>query len=427
MPAIAIIGGQWGDEGKGKVVDFLAKKANVVVRFSGGTNAGHTVVNDLGRFRMHLIPSGIFYPNVRCLIGNGVVIDPQVLLAEIENLEKAGVKTSNLFISNRAHLIMPYHIILDNLEEEAKGAWAIGTTRRGVGPCYADKAARLGIRTQDILDEETFRERLSFVLKLKNDLLTKLYAHPPLSFEEIFYRYFEYGKRIAPFICDTDIMVEEALNRGEVVLLEGAQGTLLDLDFGTYPYVTSSSSIVGGACVGLGINPKRIERIIGVFKAYPTRVGEGPFPTEMEEEVQAIIRERAREYGTTTGRPRRCGWFDGVAAKFAIRLNGFSALAITRLDILDILPSIKICYAYKIGDKSTDQFPSNFSLLYKCQPIYEELPGWQKPTSEIRRFEDLPQEAKGFIRMVEEITSCPVAFISVGAHREQSIVVREIL
>ncbi|MFQ5925203.1 MAG: adenylosuccinate synthase [Dehalococcoidia bacterium] len=427
MPAIAVIGGQWGDEGKGKIVDLLAEKVNMVVRFSGGNNAGHTVINPCGEFRMHLVPSGIFHPEVTCIIGNGVVIDPAVLLEEIDELKKPGVEVSRLFISDRAHLIMPYHTLLDGLEEESRGGGALGTTRKGIGPCYMDKAGRLGIRSGDLLEMEAFYERLRFVLDHKNRILTRVYEVNPLSLEEIYDSYCHYGQLLAPFIRETDLMVEEALEKGEIVLLEGAQGTMLDIDFGTYPYVTSTSSSVGGACSGLGLSPVKIDRVIGVFKAYTTRVGSGPLPTELFDETGELIRERAHEYGTTTGRPRRCGWFDAVVGRFSVRINGFSGTALTRLDVLDALPSLKICTGYKVDGNTLQNPPSNSGLLARCEPIYEELPGWQSDISGLRRFEDLPEEALSYVRRVEELLACPIDIISVGPRREQTIVVREVI
>jgi len=424
MPAIAIIGGQWGDEGKGKVVDYLAQRAHTVARFGGGSNAGHTVINQYGEFRMHLVPSGVFYPHVICLIGNGVVVDPKVLLEEIDLLRGRGVDTSRLFLSDRAHLVMPYHFLLDGLEEEARGAGALGTTRRGIGPCYVDKAARLGIRAGELLDREAFRKRLAFVLEQKNALITRVYGREPLSLEGVFNEYCAYGERLRPFIRDTGLLLDAALERGEWVVLEGAQGALLDLDFGTYPYVTSSSPTIGGALTGLGVSARRLEHVLGVFKAYSTRVGEGPMPTEMEKEMGQRVRERGHEYGATTGRPRRCGWFDGVAARYASRLNGFTGLAITRLDVLDELPALKLCGAYKVGHETLEHFPASLPLLERCQPAYEELPGWQTPLRNIRRFEDLPPRARAYIKKIEEIASCPVVLVSVGPQREETILIR---
>ncbi len=421
MPVIAIIGAQWGDEGKGKVVDLLAEKARVVVRFSGGDNAGHTVVNPYGEFRLHLIPSGIFYPRVVCLIGNGVVINPKVLIDEMAQLNQRGIDTSRLFISDRANLIMPYHILLDGLEEELRGGKALGTTRKGIGPAFADKTARLGIRVGDLLDKEALLERLRFILEYKNVILTKIYGVSPLSLDEIYSQYCQYGERLAPHIRETTIMLEEALNKNELVILEGAQGTLLDPDFGTYPYTTSSSPLAGGGCLGAGLGPTGITHILGVFKAYCTRVGSGPLPTELKDETGALIREQGHEYGTTTGRPRRCGWFDAVAARFSTRINGFTGAAITRLDVLDTLPRLKICVGYKLDGKTIDYFPGNVAILERCQPVYEELPGWQASISHIRQYGELPVEAQQYVARLEELISCPVNIISVGAEREQTI------
>ena len=406
------------------MVDYLAQRAHTVARFGGGSNAGHTVINQYGEFRMHLVPSGIFYPHVTCLIGNGVVVDPKVLLEEIDLLRGRGVDTSRLFLSDRAHLVMPYHFLLDGLEEEARGAGALGTTRRGIGPCYVDKAARLGIRAGELLDREAFRKRVAFVLEQKNALLTRVYGREPLSLEGVFNEYCAYGERLRPFIRDTGLLLEAVLERGEWVVLEGAQGALLDLDFGTYPYVTSSSPTIGGALTGLGVSARRLEHVLGVFKAYSTRVGEGPLPTEMEKEMGQRVRERGHEYGATTGRPRRCGWFDGVAARYASRLNGFTGLAVTRLDVLDELPALRLCGAYEVDHETLEHFPASLPLLERCQPVYEELPGWQTPLRNIRRFEDLPPRARAYIKKIEEITSCPVVLVSVGPQREETILPR---
>ncbi|MFC2016784.1 adenylosuccinate synthase [Chloroflexota bacterium] len=421
MPAIAVIGAQWGDEGKGKVVDMLAEKAGVVIRFSGGDNAGHTVVNPYGEFRLHLVPCGIFYPQAVCIIGNGVVINPSVLIDEIDQLNRRSVDTTRLFISDRAHLIMPYHILLDGLEEESRAGKALGTTRRGIGPTYTDKAARLGIRTGDLLDKDALLERLRSILDYKNIILTKIYGASPLSLDEVYSQYCQYGERLAPHIRETTIMLEEALNRNELVLLEGAQGALLDPDFGTYPYTTSSSPLAGGGCTGTGLGPTRISRILGVFKAYCTRVGAGPMPTELKDETGDLIREQGHEYGTTTGRPRRCGWFDAIAARFSTRINSFTGMAITRLDVLDTLPHLKICTGYSLDGHTIDYFPGNVAALERCQPIYEELPGWQAPTRHIREYEQLPVKAQQYVARLEELTSCPANLISVGSAREQTI------
>jgi adenylosuccinate synthase len=421
MPVVAIIGAQWGDEGKGKVVDMLAQQARMVIRFSGGDNAGHSVVNPYGEFKLHLIPSGIFNPGVDCIIANGVVINPQVLIGEIDHLNERGVDTSHLFISDRAHLIMPYHLLLDGLEEEARGGRAIGTTRKGVGPAFTDKAARLGIRAGELLDKKALRERLGTVLEYKNKILTKVYNADPLSLEEVYSQYCQYGEFLAPYIRETTVMVDEALGRRERVILEGAQGAMLDPDFGTYPYTTSSSPLAAGACLGAGLGPTRLDRVLGVYKAYCTRVGGGPMPTELDDETGELIRERAGEYGTTTGRARRCGWFDAVAARFSSRINGLTGAVITRLDILDVLPSLKVCVGYKLGGKTINHFPASVADLARCKPVYEEMPGWQAPTTEIRRFNQLPLEARQYINRLEELISCPVSLICVGPGREQAI------
>jgi adenylosuccinate synthase len=427
MPVIAIIGAQWGDEGKGKIVDLLAEKAHMVMRFSGGNNAGHTVINPYGEFKMHLIPAGIFHREVTCVIGNGVVIDPSVLIEEVEELKKCNIVVDKLFISDRAHLIMPYHFMLDALEEESRGSSAIGTTRRGIGPAYMDKAGRLGIRTGDLLEKGAFLDRLRLVLDQKNRILTRVYDAKPLVLEEIYDKYCHYGELLAPFIRETDLMVEEALKKKENVLLEGAQGTMLDVDFGTYPYVTSTTTMAGGACSGLGLSPLKIDGIAGVFKAYTTRVGAGPMPTELLDETGELIREHAHERGTTTGRPRRCGWFDAVVGSFSVRINGFSSFVLTRLDILGILPSIKICNAYQIEGKKLNSPPSSVEELARCKPLYEELPGWQTDISDVRRFEDLPREARNYVQRLEELLDCPASIISVGERREQTIMVQELL
>ncbi len=427
MPVIAVVGAQWGDEGKGKVVDLLAEKAKVVVRFSGGDNAGHTVINQWGEFGLHLVPSGIFSPHAVCIIGNGAVINPAVLTDEIDRLNQRGVDTTRLYISDRAHLIMPYHLLLDGLEEKWRGGKAIGTTGRGIGPCFADKTARLGIRAGDLLNKEALLERLRFVLDYKNAILTKVHGLKPLSLDEVYNQYLQYGKRLTPYIKETTLMIDEALGRDELVLLEGAQGTLLDPDFGTYPYTTSSSPLAGGACLGAGISPTKINAVLAVFKAYCTRVGGGPMPTELKDETGNLIREVAHEYGTTTGRPRRCGWFDAVAARFSARINGFTGMALTRLDILDTLPSLKICVGYKLKRKTIDYFPASISDLEACQPVYEDLPGWQVPTTHIRKYKQLPPQARRYIARLEELIGCPANLVCVGPERNQTIEVKPIL
>lgn len=425
MPAVAVIGAQWGDEGKGKVVDVIAERANMVVRYSGGSNAGHTVINSMGTFKMHLIPAGIFHSDVICIVSNGVVLDPDVILQEIDELKSKGVSVSHLFISDRAHLIMPYHILLDGLEEEARGKDAIGTTKKGIGPAYMDKVGRSGIRAGDLLDKKNFKERLAIVLKEKNRLLTKLYDVKPLDLDEVYKKYCNYGDKLAPFLNETDMMIAEAIEQKKNVVLEGAQGALLDIDFGTYPFVTSSSTIAGGACAGLGLSPLKLDGVIGVFKAYCTRVGGGPMPTELLDEIGERIREHAKERGATTGRPRRCGWFDAVVGRFSVRINGFTSIAITRLDILSILPSIKVCTSYKLDGKTITNPPSSVARLAKCEPVYEELPGWEGDITGARRLQDLPANARNYVKRVEELLNCPASIVSVGERREQTIMVKE--
>ena len=406
---------------------MLAEKARLVVRFSGGDNAGHTVINPMGDFKLHLVPSGIFYPRVTCIIGSGTVINPARLIEEIEKLNKKQVDTSRLIISDRAHLVMPYHLLLDGLEEESRGGKAIGTTRRGIGPAFADKVARLGIRAGELLDKKEFLERLSGILEHKNAILTKIYGVNPLSLDEIYEQYCRYGERLSGYIRETTTIIKEAQARGEFILLEGAQGAMLDPDYGTYPYTTSSSPLAGGGSLGAGIGPTRIDRVLGVFKAYCTRVGSGPMPTELEDETGNLIRERAYEYGTTTGRPRRCGWFDAVAAGLSNQVNGFTGMAITRLDVLDTLPELKICVAYRLDGRKIDYFPSRATVLERCKPVYETLEGWQADTTNVRKFDALPPQAKKYITRMEELISCPAAVVCVGPAREQKIEVRPII
>ena len=424
MAVIAIVGGQWGDEGKGKIIDLLAEKAQIVARFSGGDNAGHTVINPYGEFRLHLVPSGIFYPQVTCIIGNGVAINPAVLLKEIDDLRNHGIDTSRFFISDRAHLIMPYHTLLDRLEEERRSRGALGTTLRGIGPVFADKVARMGIRAGDLLHKDVFLSRLKSALELKNIILTKVYQASPLPLDEIYQQYCHYGEQLAPFIRETGSIIREAVTKGELVLLEGAQGALLDPDFGTYPYVTSSSPLAGAGCIGVGLGPRQIDRVVGVFKAYSTRVGAGPMPTELKDEIGDFIREKAHEYGATTGRPRRCGWFDAVAGRFSVQVNDLSEIALTHLDIYDGFPSIKICTAYKFRGDVLTSFPSDIAILEKCQPIYEKLDGWKESISGIRNFEKLPRGARNYMSRLEDLLSCPISLVSVGPDRRQIILVK---
>jgi adenylosuccinate synthase len=421
VSVIAIVGGQWGDEGKGKIVDLLAEKAKLVVRFSGGDNAGHTVINPYGEFRLHLVPSGIFNSQATCIIGNGVAINPAVILKEIADLRNHSIDVSRLFISDRAHLIMPYHTLLDKLEEERRSNGALGTTLRGIGPAFADKVARLGIRAGDLLDKDIFQSRLKSALELKNLILTKVYQAPSLSLEEIYQQYCHYGEQLAPFIRETSSIIRQAATKGEPVLLEGAQGALLDPDFGTYPYVTSSSPLSGAGCIGTGLGPRQINRVVGVFKAYNTRVGAGPMPTELKDEIGDFIREKAHEYGATTGRPRRCGWFDAVAGRFSVQINGLTDIALTHLDIYDGFSSIKICTAYKFKDDVLTSFPSDVAILERCRPIYEEVDGWQESISAIRNFKKLPVRAHNYMSRLEDLLSCPISLVSVGPDRRQII------
>lgn len=426
MSVVVLIGAQWGDEGKGKITDFLARQADIVVRYQGGNNAGHTVVVGEEEYRLHLIPSGILYPEKMCLIGNGVVIDPAVLVAELEYLQKKGIATDNLRISPRAHLIMPYHKKLDEVQEEKKGQNKIGTTRRGIGPAYMDKAARTGIRVVDLLDRDEFARKLENNLEDVNFLLNRVYEVDGFDFEEVFNEYTRYAEILRPYVADTSVILHEALDAGKKILFEGAQGTLLDLDHGTYPYVTSSHPTAGAACIGAGIGPTEIDKAVGVIKAYTTRVGEGPFPTELKDEIGQHLREKGREYGTTTGRPRRCGWFDGVAARYAARINGLDSFALTKLDVLTGVETIKICVGYRFQGEILREFPASLKVLAQCEPVYEELPGWTEDISGARDFSDLPQAAQNYVRRIEEITGTRVSLIGVGTRRSQTIVREEI-
>lgn len=433
MPIVVVVGGQWGDEGKGRIVDLLARKARVVARYSAGNNAGHTIVNERGDFKLNLVPAGIFYPEKTCVIGNGVAVDPAVLLRELEGLQAKGIDTSRLVLSDRAQMIMPWHIELDKLDEASRGEHAIGTTGKGVGPCFIDKVARRGIRVADLLRPEDLRPRMQAGFDYANKVITGVYGGKALEFEPCYEAYREYGQRLAAHIGDVQEIVLHAHRGGEYVLLEGAQGSLLDLDHGTYPYVTSSvpSSSSGGAAIGVGIGPTDIQRVVGVFKSYCTRVGNGPFPTELFDGVANTLRDHGKEdgrgeYGTTTGRPRRIGWLDAVAARYSVRFNGLSALALTRMDVLDGMETIKICTGYELDGAVLDTFPSRESVLDRVKPIYEELPGWRKPTTGVRTFDDLPEQAQAFIKRVEKLLECPVDLISVGPEREQAIIVNPI-
>ncbi len=431
MSVTVVIGGQWGDEGKGRIIDLLAENAHIVARYSAGNNAGHTIINDLGEFKLHLVPAGIFREDKICLIGNGVVVDPEELLKEIEHLESRGVKVKGrLFLSDRAHVLMPWHRLIDLKDEELRGKGAIGTTGRGVGPAFADKVGRAGIRVADIADREALSNMLDFLVPYKNAVLQKLYDTEGVSAEAVLDEYADYGQRLAPYVADTNVLIHRALEDGDNILLEGAQGALLDLDLGTYEYVTSSvpSSLAAGAAIGMGIGPTDIDTVLGVYKTYCTRVGNGPFPTELLDETGDMLREGGPrpEYGSTTGRPRRCGWFDAVAARFTAQINGISGAALTRLDVLDQFETIKACTAYRIGSRTVKTMPASGLDLARAEPIYEELPGWRSDTAGVRHFEDLPEAAQGYVQFIQEKLGVPLCLISVGPEREQAISMRQL-
>ncbi len=427
MPAYAVIGGQWGDEGKGKVIDYLAGSVDYVIRYAGGNNAGHTVVNDRGKFELHLVPSGFCWPGVCGIIGNGVVVNPDVLLNELTMLSSRGIDISQVYVSERAHVIMPYHILLDRLEEESRGAAAIGTTGQGVGPAYMDKTGRMGIRIGDLLDGESLAARLEQVLSFKNAVITKIYGGQCLSLDEMLAKCRDWAEWLRPHVQSTEQMVQSLLAQDKRLLLEGAQGTLLDIDHGSYPYVTSSSPSIGGACTGLGLNPQSIVGVLGVYKAYSTRVGSGPMPSELNDEIADYLREKAHEYGTTTGRARRVGWFDAVAASYSRQINGFTGLVLTRLDILDGFSPVKVCIGYRAGGKDIDYFPANVGLLERCEPVYEELPGWDQPTASVTSLSELPENALAYVRRIEELVGCQAQIISTGPSRDETILVQQVI
>lgn len=426
MSTVVVVGTQWGDEGKGKITDFLAEKAEVVARYQGGNNAGHTIVFGGIRYKLHLVPSGIFYKEKLCVLGNGMVIHPQALVEELDYLMKHGVDPSNLRISDRAHVIMPYHIRLDQAEEQSKGQKKIGTTGKGIGPAYMDKAARIGIRIADLLSPERFKEKLKRNLEEKNRILEKIYHIEGFAFEEIYEPYLQAAERIRPYVCDTSVLLNDAIDQGKRVLFEGAQGVMLDIDQGTYPFVTSSNPVAGGVCIGSGVGPTKIHQVIGVAKAYTTRVGDGPFPTELFDEIGNQIREVGREYGTTTGRPRRVGWFDSVVVRHARRVSGITGLSLNSLDVLTGLKTVKICAAYRYEGKVIEHYPADLEILAKCEPIYEELPGWTEDISKVRRFEDLPVNAQRYVERIAHLTGIPLSIFSVGPDREQTIQIRPV-
>jgi len=422
MSVIVVVGAQWGDEGKGKIVDLLSNNFDIVARYQGGANAGHTVIIHDKKYILHLIPSGILHPQVECVIGNGVVIDPVALMEEIRLLESEGIKVAGrLWISQKAHLIMPYHKLLDTASEEKEGANKIGTTGRGIGPAYADKTNRKGIRIVDLLDRETFEQKLRRNVEEKNELLKKIYGKLPLDVESIIKEYLDFDQIIDPYIKDVSVYLNNAIEQGKSILLEGAQGTLLDVDHGTYPFVTSSNPVSGGACIGVGIGPSKISEVLGVMKAYTTRVGAGPFPTELSDAQGEFLRQEGQEYGATTGRPRRCGWFDAVVARYAIRINGIDSLAITKLDVLDKLESIKVCTGYHYNGKILTEFPTEHRILQNCEPVYETLPGWQQATGQVNDWKDLPIIAREYLEYLESITGAAIKIVSVGSRRNQTI------
>lgn len=425
MANVVVIGAQWGDEGKGKITDLLSKSADVVVRYQGGVNAGHTVVVDGQTFKLHLIPSGILYPETECIIGCGTVIDPKVLIEELDRLVALDIPTDKLLISQTAHVTMPYHRLIDRASEEVRGSHKIGTTGRGIGPTYADKSERMGIRIQDLMDADSFREQMIWTIAQKNEILEKLYHLPPLDPEQVVTEYLGYAERLRPHVVNTSLKIYDAVRHRRNILFEGAQGTLLDLDHGTYPYVTSSNPIAGGACIGTGIGPTTIDRVIGIAKAYTTRVGEGPFPTELDDINGEMLSERGAEFGTTTGRKRRCGWFDSVIGRYAVRINGMDCMAITKLDVLDEFDEIQVCVAYEINGGQTTDFPNSARDFAKCRPVYKTLPGWKQNTAECRSLEDLPVAALNYLKFLADLMEVPISIVSLGPSRDQTIIVED--
>lgn len=426
MTSVVVVGTQWGDEGKGKITDFLSENAEVIARYQGGDNAGHTIKFDGVTYKLHLIPSGIFYPEKISVIGNGVVVNPKSLVKELAYLHERGIDTHNLRISDRAHVILPYHILLDQLQEESKGDQKIGTTIKGIGPAYMDKAARVGIRIADLLDREIFEERLRINLAEKNKLFEKVYGHAPLSFDEIFETYYQYGQEIKAYVTDTSVILNDALDQGKRVLFEGAQGVMLDIDQGTYPFVTSSNPVAGGVTIGSGVGPSKIDKVVGVCKAYTSRVGDGPFPTELFDEVGDRIREIGKEYGTTTGRPRRVGWFDSVVMRHAKRVSGITNLSLNSLDVLSGLETVKICVAYERNGEEIYHYPASLKELSECTPIYETLPGWQEDITQCRTLEELPEAARNYIHRVSELVGVRISTFSVGPDRMQTNVLESV-
>ena len=427
MSSVVVVGTQWGDEGKGKITDFLSEKAEYVARYQGGDNAGHTIQFGGETYKLHLIPSGIFSPEKLCIIGNGVVVNPKSLVTELAYLHERNITTDNLRISDRAHVILPYHIELDRLQEEAKGDKKIGTTIKGIGPAYMDKAARVGIRIADLLDREVFEERLRINLEDKNRQFTKLYDANPMNFEEILEEYYEYGQQIKQYVCDTSVLLNDALDNGKRVLFEGAQGVMLDIDQGTYPFVTSSNPLAGGVTIGSGVGPSKVTKVVGVCKAYTSRVGDGPFPTELFDEIGSRIREVGREYGTTTGRPRRVGWFDSVVMRHSKRVSGITNLCLNSIDVLTGLETVKICVAYrKSNGEEISHYPASLVELGQCEPVYEELPGWTEDITGCRTLDELPIEAQNYVRRVSELVGVKISTFSVGPDRNQTNILEDV-
>ncbi|KSU87980.1 adenylosuccinate synthetase [Priestia veravalensis] len=424
MSSVVVVGTQWGDEGKGKITDFLSENAEVIARYQGGNNAGHTIKFNGETYKLHLIPSGIFYDDKICVIGNGMVVDPKALVQELKYLHDRNVTTDNLRISNRAHVILPYHLKLDEVEEERKGDNKIGTTKKGIGPAYMDKAARVGIRIADLLDREVFEAKLTQNLAEKNRLLERMYEVEGFKLEDILDEYYEYGQQIAKFVVDTSVVLNDALDEGRRVLFEGAQGVMLDIDQGTYPFVTSSNPVAGGVTIGSGVGPSKIKHVVGVSKAYTTRVGDGPFPTELTNEIGDQIREVGREYGTTTGRPRRVGWFDSVVVRHARRVSGITDLSLNSIDVLTGIEKLKICVAYRYEGKIVEEFPASLNVLAKCEPVYEELPGWTEDITGVKSLDELPENARHYLERVSQLTGIPLSIFSVGPDRKQTNVLR---
>lgn len=420
MSTVVVVGTQWGDEGKGKITDFLAESADVVARYQGGNNAGHTILIDGKKYKLSLIPSGVFYSDKICVIGNGMVINPAALIEEINYIHDNGFTTDNLVISDRAHVIMPYHMVLDGLEEDRKGPNKIGTTRKGIGPCYMDKAARNGIRIADLMDPEEFELKLRHLMKEKNQVIQQMYDAEPLDVEEVLQKYLEYAEFIRKYVTDTSVVLNDAIDEERKVLFEGAQGVMLDIDQGTYPYVTSSNPSAGGVCIGSGVGPSKISQVIGVAKSYTTRVGDGPFPTELNNEIGDYIREKGHEYGTVTGRARRVGWFDTVVVRHASRVSGLTGLSLNSLDVLTGLDTVKICTGYKYRGEIITHYPASLKMLAECEAVYEEMPGWNEDITGAKTLEDLPETTRNYVKRVSELTGIPIAIFSVGRNRSQT-------